>query len=302
MITSNQMSGNIQDIMLDYVRMITHMDLLKFNSMLGLVIKKIDVVTQMYETLGKIESGIAIASFREYCNQYGNGFCRPEFDRTKGIRIADVYHPLISEPVLNSIDVRRSVLLTGSNASGKSTFLKTVAISAVLAETIDTCTASSYQAPFYHIYSSMALRDDLQSKESYFIVEIKSLKRIVDSVSEGEQVLCFVDEVLRGTNTVERIAASSRILKTLNVKGAECFAATHDVELTHILENDYENYHFQEKVEEDDVIFDYKLYQGRATSRNAIKLLGVMGYDKSIIKDAEAAANEFLTKGSWDHI
>ena len=89
----------------------------------------------------------------------------------------------------------------------------------------------------------MALKDDLLGRESYYLAEIRSLKRILDETGEEYPVLCFVDEVLRGTNTVERIAASAQILESLSGRNVICFAATHDIELTYILEDDYENYH-----------------------------------------------------------
>lgn len=153
----------------------------------------------------------------------------------------------------------------------------------------------------------MALRDNLQGGESYFIVEIKSLKRIVDAAgTEAESadgkdapILCFIDEVLRGTNTVERIAASAQILKSLAEKGALCFAATHDVELTHMLEPFYENYHFEESYEEGDISFSYRLLQGRAQSRNAIRLLSAIGYAPEVVRQAEESAGRFADTGNW---
>ena len=159
--------------------------------------------------------------------------------------------------------------------------------------------ADAWEGSYFKVLTSMALRDDLDSQESYFIVEIKSLKRILDEAGKGEAVLCFVDEVLRGTNTVERIAASSEILKSLNRPDVLCFAATHDIELTHILEEDYENYHFQEEVRDDDIVFNYQLFRGRATSRNAIRLLAIMGYQEEIIQNAEKRALEFMKTGEW---
>ena len=108
-----------------------------------------------------------------------------------------------------------------------------------------------------------------------------------------------MDEVLRGTNTVERIAASAQILKSLCTGKSLCFAATHDIELTHILEDFYANYHFEEEIEEDDIFFSYKIMKGRATTRNAIKLLGIMGYDQKIVLEAEKMASDFLEKGNW---
>ena len=109
--------------------------------------------------------------------------------------------------------------------------------------------ADSYSAGLYRIMSSMALRDDLAGGDSYYIVEIKSLKRILNRLEEeGNPVLCFVDEVLRGTNTVERIAASTQILKSLSKASVLCFAATHDIELTHLLKKYYNNYHLKRKL------------------------------------------------------
>ena len=158
-----------------------------------------------------------------------------------------------------TIDVNGSFLLSGENASGKSTFIKAAALNAILAQTIHTVCAKSYQASFFKVFTSMALTDNLFESESYYIVEIKSLKRILDAIEDNIPVLCFVDEVLRGTNTVERIAASSRILHSVANANALMFAATHDIELTYMLENSFENYHFEEKVLENQVLFDYQL-------------------------------------------
>lgn len=299
LLASTNMSGSISEIIMEYVRMITHVDIIKFNSMLRLTKGHSKDVEDLFSTLGYIEAMIAVASFRESLTYYA----KPDFleKGQAGIYFTDIYHPLIEEPVVNSIEEDKCVLLTGSNASGKSTFLKTVAINAIFAQTIYTCTAKQYKTSYYCIYTSMALRDNLEGQESYYIVEIKSLKRILDCIDSGKKVICFVDEVLRGTNTVERIAASTYILKSLADNGAMCFAATHDVELTHILENVYANYHFQEEVRDDDVLFNYKLYAGRAVSRNAIKLLKVMGYDNGIIKNAELSAQKFLETGMWEN-
>ena len=286
-------SGNPLEILLDYLRMALHLDLIKFNSMLSEVRKNKEVIDRM---LTIMEAMAAIGAFRTSLEKY----CIPEFDKRRGIKAGNLYHPLLEKPVKNSILTEKGVLITGSNASGKSTFLKTVAVNAILAQTIHTCMADHYHAGLYRIMSSMALRDDLAGGDSYYIVEIKSLKRILNQIGEnGNPVLCFVDEVLRGTNTVERIAASTQILKSLARSSVLCFAATHDIELTHLLERYYNNYHFEEEIIDNDVVFHYRLLKGRATTRNAIKLLGVMGYDDTIIREAEEMAENFLKKGSW---
>ncbi len=291
-------SGNPLDILIDFLRMGFHIDLMKFNQMLSEVRKHIGEIDGMITVMGRLDALIAIGAYRE-----AHSCCIPEFTEQMGIDAEDMYHPLIREPVANSITVRNSVLITGSNASGKSTFLKTVAINAILAQTVHTCLAASYRSCFFRICSSMALRDDVQGGSSYYMVEIKALKRILDFlVEDGKPVLCFVDEVLRGTNTVERIAASTEILKSMADQNCICFAATHDIELTHLLEGIYDNYHFAEEIEDDDILFSYKILEGRASTRNAIKLLGIMGYDKEIICEAEKMAEKFLATGHWHGI
>lgn len=292
-------AGNPLDMILDWLRMGFHLDLIKFNQMLSEVRKHITEIDDMITILGRIEAMIAIGAYRE-----SHAYCIPEFTGQAQIEAQEVVHPLLHDAVPNSISVIKSVLITGSNASGKSTFLKTVAINAILAQTIHTCLAKSFRMGMFRVCSSMALRDDVQGGSSYYMVEIKALKRILDLISDGNEipVLCFVDEVLRGTNTVERIAASTEILRSMSLQNCICFAATHDIELTHLLEDVYCNYHFAEEIEDNDIFFSYKILDGRATTRNAIKLLGIMGYDDRILREAEAMAEVFLKTGHWHGI
>ncbi len=160
-----------------------------------------------------------------------------------------------------------------------------MAINQILGQTVFTTCVKSYKASFFNIYTSMALKDDVLKNESYYIVEIKYLKRIIDKSKDKMPKLCFVDEILRGTDTIERIASSSEVLNYFNNSNCICFAATHDIELTYLLEDKFDNYHFEEEITDNDMVFDYKLREGRAKSRNAIKLLALMGYDDTIIDD-----------------
>jgi DNA mismatch repair ATPase MutS len=291
LLTPKSGSGDILEIILDNLRMLFHLDIIKYNSMLDFFKKNRDELNRIYETIGYLDSMIAAASFRNLIYYY----CEPELTKVGKPMIAatELYHPLLEDPVSNSITEQQSVLITGSNASGKSTFIKTLAVNAILSQTIYTATARSYKGSYFQIYSSMALKDNIFSSESYYIVEIKSLKRILDCINDEVPTLCFIDEVLRGTNTLERVAASSRILSSLASKNALVFAATHDIELTHILESSYSNYHFQERIEDHQIIFDYLLYRGKAVSKNAIRLLDMLGYPSEIIEGAEQAAQEF---------
>lgn len=312
-------SGNPLEILRDYFNMVFHFDLIQLNGMLSMTECREGEIDRLNTALGYLETMIAVGSFRTFLKQK-EGYCIPEFlcsDETstedrgqrkkeigvKAIRqtVVEGYHPMLKNPVKNSYEMRGPMLITGSNASGKSTFLKTMALNQLFAQTIHMACAKQFQTCFYRIYSSMSLTDDLRGGDSYFMVEIKAMKRIIErSREEGMPVLCFIDEVLRGTNTVERIAASSQILKSLAKQGVICVAATHDIELTMLLEQWYENYHFTEIVEGQDVTFSYRLLNGRADSRNAIRLLQVMGYDAGLVEDAEKMAQEFIKSGQWE--
>ena len=289
-------TGSPEDVLFDYVRMFFHVDLIYFNHMLDELMLHKDQVDEMITAMGTVEAAGSVSRYRASLE---NGWCRPRFGEGK-LQVENGYHPLLTNPVKNTIQTGKNVLLTGSNASGKSTFLKTTALAALLAQTINTVTADEYQAPFYRLYSSMSLKDDLDSGDSYYIVEIKSIKRILDQMQESDtKVLCFVDEVLRGTNTVERIAASTQILLSMCGEKIQCFAATHDIELTGLLEGYFENYHFEEEIKDGDVLFNYRLQPGKATTRNAIKLLEIMGYEPDIIEKARTQADVFLKLGIW---
>lgn len=295
----NTTTGSVDELLFDYIKMLTHIDLIRFNTMLNIVHKNKREIVGLAEDIGYIDAVISIGYFRAALPYYTTPLLQTGSDSP--LVISEGFHPCIQNPVANSFSQSRGMVITGSNASGKSTFLKMTAVNAILAQTIHTCMAKMYKGNYYRIYSSMSLRDNLDSGESYYIVEIKALKRIMDAADSGDgaPLLCFVDEVLRGTNTVERIAASTQILERLSRKGIYCFAATHDIELTHLLEQHYDNCHFEEEVKDGDVLFSYRLLEGRAHTRNAIKLLEIIGFSQDIIRKADDMAGAFLRDGEW---
>lgn len=256
-------------------------------------------IFRIHEHLGKLDAGIAIASYRQSLGHYAI----PELDftpqATPHIEAQQMVHPLLENAVPNDLSTSGPLLITGSNASGKSTYLKTAALCAVLAQSICTCPAASYKASAFRIYSSMALKDNVLAGESYYIVETKSLKRILDNCAALPPIFCVIDEVLRGTNTVERIAASSVVLRELAERGAICLAATHDIELCDLLQDDYALFHFSETVTRNEMHFDYRIRPGRATSRNAINLLRILGFDDGIVDSAHQRADHYIKSGVW---
>ncbi|MDB8801401.1 DNA mismatch repair protein MutS [Romboutsia sp. 1001216sp1] len=296
---SNAMMDDMK-IFSEYMNLIFLKELKRYEKVKSTVIKNADDFKAIYDYVGTIDALIAIASFRDSLDYYSKPNLEISTSKYNNhINFVDIYHPLIKKPVSNSANFDKNVLITGSNASGKSTFIKTIAINAILAQTIYTTTSREYNSSYFNIYTSMALKDDIFSNESYYIVEIKSLKRIIDNSKKDIPCLCFVDEILRGTNTIERIASSCEVLSALYKSNTLCFAATHDIELTHILEDKFENCHFEETITNKDIKFDYKLHKGRSETRNAIRLLEFMGYDKNIVIKADEKAKNFLLSGKW---
>lgn len=302
--SANAMQDGLEAFVLSYLKIMFQVDIIKFYSMVKGVRGHEAEIDELFTAMGELDALIAVASFREYLPYYSIPELRKWEDRKEmeqiSVEMTDLYHPLIPNPVANSIRIDGGILVTGSNASGKSTFLKTVALNAILSQTIYTCISHSYRGDYVKVMTSMALRDNLEGGESYYIVEIKSLQRILEECEKKQPVLCIVDEVLRGTNTIERIAASSRILKYLSQPYVLPLAATHDIELSYILEKQYENYHFEEEIKDHDVLFNYQLKEGRATTRNAIKLLEMIGYNQKIVSEAQKAARKFEQTGIWE--
>ena len=177
-------------------------------------------------------------------------------------------------------------ILTGKNASGKSTFMKAVAINVILAQTINTCVAKNMKMPAIQVMTSMALRDDVLQGESYYMREIKYLKRMLDELKTGEPMLFVIDEILKGTNTRERLAASNAILSYMEQKQGFLLIATHDLELVYALKNRYDTYYFDSQVHEKDIVFPYKIRRGIVGKTNAIDLMELLDFPEEITDQA----------------
>ncbi len=246
--------------------------------------KHLDDLRNIYKTVGYLDALIAVASFRtEY-----RKFCCPSFNvDNNSFSVSNIYHPLLSKPVPNSFEFDcNNYLITGSNMAGKTTFLKTMGVNAILAQTINMSMADRFEVPLIKVVSSIDIEDDIISGKSYYLSEVESILRIIDASKSDIIHLFILDEIFRGTNSVERHAASIEVLNYLANKKDFILVATHDLQLSEALSNFYQNFHFQEKVSDKGLSFDYKLYKGIATTRNAITLLEYVGYPKSIIKKA----------------
>lgn len=242
---------------------------------------------RVIESVGEIDAAIAVASFRENTDRW----TRPRFVASGAPALfSDLRHPLVAQAVPNSITLAppHGVLVTGSNMSGKSTFLRTVGVNVVMAQTINTCLARAYEAPVYQVRSCIGRADDLITGKSYYLVEVESVLALVRASERQDPHLFIFDELFRGTNAVERIAAAEAVLEGLIPDGKPhvVLAATHDGELVDLLRDTYSVCHFGDALGPEGLDFDYQLVAGPATSRNAISLLELNGAPPSLVRRA----------------
>ncbi len=261
------------------------MELLIFYSFIDSVVKEKESIDDLFRFIGEIDSSISIASVKS-----GDiTTCKPQFNDSNEFVVKDIIHPLIKDCVPNSVNLnKKSMLLTGSNMSGKTSFIKNIAVNSLLAQTLNFCFAKEYIAPFFKIYSSINTTDNLLESTSYYLREVSILKQFIEESDKPYNCLFIIDEIFKGTNTIERIAAGSVILNYLNKSHNFIFVSTHDIELTELLKDkDFDLYHFNEKIKDSNLYFDYKLKSGKVTTRNAIRILEIEGYPSKITREAK---------------
>ena len=247
-------------------------------------IKHQEELLQCYDYISTLDNHYSLVMYRRTLHTY----CEPSIIKDKQqITFSNLLHPLLTEAVPNSLNIKHNILLTGSNASGKSTFMKAVATNLILAQTLNTATAEAFSYKPGLVYTSMANTDDILSGDSYFMTELKSIRRLFN-IKNNQLVYCFIDEIFKGTNTTERIAASESVLNYLDTeKHYKVIAATHDIELSEYLKANYENYHFNESIENNQIYFDYKIKKGKANTRNAIELLRITQFPEKVYTRAK---------------
>jgi hypothetical protein len=283
------------DILFNYMNMYFLIQVRAFFSVLQLVEKYREQLQTIYQTVGFIDAMQSVASYR--AGSEPGTICTPHLLAGEcSLHVEQATHPLLANAVPNSLHLEKAeagkggIIITGSNMSGKSTFLRTMGVNALWAQTINTCTADSYRGGFFRLFTAIGRSDNLIAGKSYYLVEAEMIRRIVLTASEEPPALCIIDEMFRGTNSPERIAASVEVLRYLAGRRCCVLAATHDLEVPRMLQGHYQCYHFSEHLSDSGLTFDYQLKPGITEQRNAINLLGYLGYPQEIVGEAAQVA------------
>ncbi len=241
---------------------------------------------------GQINHWYDVAGEMEVISSLANlSFNHPEWifpaisDNWFELETTVVGHPLIpaSKSVANDFTLKGTgqfIILTGSNMAGKSTFLRTLGTNMLLAMTGGPVNARVFTVPIVRVMSSMRISDNLEEETSTFYAELKKLKTILEAVKGRERIFLLLDEMLRGTNALDRHTGSVALIRQLIKYEAVGIIASHDISLTALAEEmpgKIDNYHFDSTVENNEIIFDYKLKEGICTSTNATLLMKKIG-------------------------
>lgn len=238
------------------------------------------------KAIGEMEALISLSVIALVKEQW----CFAEFCEQKEmvLEVSKGIHPLIHEAkaIPNSMILHSGTyLITGSNMSGKTTFLRTLGTLSVLSKAGAPVCAAKMRTSFLQVLTSIRIRDDVNAGISTFYAELLRLKSIVDFSDQKQPMLVLIDEIFKGTNSADRILCAKTIIRKLHCPTIITIVSTHDFELCD-LEADpaimAHNYHFSENYQDDEIHFDYRLRDGRSTTTNALELLRMVGIEETL--------------------
>ncbi|GGH23373.1 DNA mismatch repair protein MutS [Sphingobacterium alkalisoli] len=242
-------------------------------------------IVHAFDVVANFEALVGLSTLKRNESEWTNPVILDNY-LEEGIQAEGINHPLIpdDQAVANNYSARthRVALVTGSNMAGKSTFLRTVGINAVLAYAGAVVCAKELKLPIYRLVTYMRIKDSLNESTSTFKAELDRMKFILGIVEVADDSFFLIDEMLRGTNSVDKYLGSRAIIKKLIAMNGRGMVATHDLQLAS-LADEYpsilENYHFDIQIKDGEMLFDYKLKDGQCTVFNASLLLKGIGID-----------------------
>jgi len=228
-------------------------------------------------SLGEFESLLSFSHLPNVTNET----CVPMVASNKTFEAKNLGHPLITNEnrVSNDVACKNNIfIISGSNMSGKTTFMRTVGVNLILARAGSFVCAKEMNFAQLNIMTSMRIADDLSEGISTFYAELKRIKGIIEMARQEPQMMFLIDEIFRGTNSVDRLIGAKTVLEKLDELGVIGIITTHDLELCDI-SNEYpriKNYSFSESYHDNEIHFDYRMKEGVSTTTNAKYLMKMM--------------------------
>lgn len=289
LVIDKSLLNELAAVIIDYFNCFCLFNIVSFIRSIQYIRLNQDKLKVFFETIASLDASISIASYLKSTRN----FCKPIFNNTNSLDVKDIYHPLLENPVANSFQINnKSCLITGSNMAGKTTFIKTIGVNIILAQSLFICLAAESNLPKCIVKSSIKREDNINENISNYYKEIESILEFIQLSSTNRKFIFLIDEIFRGTNTIERISASTSVLKYLS-KSNMSMVTTHDIELQDLLAGLFKMFHFSECVKNEEHYFDYLIKSGPCSSRNAIKLLELKGYPDIIVKNAYELSKKF---------
>lgn len=240
-------------------------------------------LTKVFEHIGFLESMSALATWAYNHPQYTYPTISTDY---MSLSSKEIEHPLIpkSQNVENDFTLDKAdkvVIITGSNMSGKSTLLRTIGLNMILGYTGTKVAAAHLDIPIVSIVTYMRIKDALEENVSTFKAELNRIEMILNVLKTGDDTFILIDEMLRGTNSKDKLNGSIGITKKLQESHAYSMIATHDIKLAELGNEDPQiaNYYFDIDYKDGDLVFDYKVKDGICENFNASFLLGQLGIE-----------------------
>ena len=245
--------------------------------------------------LGELEVAISLLRHKRDVDLV----CHPSFKKEGGIKGKGIYHPLLTDPVANDVRFEKNMVISGDNASGKSTYLKMVAINCILAQGLGFAYGESLELSYGHVMTSMDVSDDIEVGDSYFITESKTILRMIESLEKSGFHYFFIDELFKGTNTIERIGSGLGIVRWLSRHDCLYMISSHDIELVAASGAVNDNYHFDSRYVDGKIVFDYQIKQGAAVTKNAVNTLKSLHFPSEITRTSQELIGQYEKTGKW---
>lgn len=269
-------SGDAASILIDYIRIFFCFEILSYKNASSLFLKNLEEIHKVIYFAGYLDLLTNLQTIREE-----NQTCLTQFNGEKNkLQFKNLLHPLLKNPVPQTKEISQGLIITGLNMSGKTTFMKTMALNQHLATSFGFCFATHFETNVYKILTSFAINDDMLNGKSRYYAEAYRLLEIKKNLKENNTI-CFVDEILSGTNSEDRIYGATKILEDFAAcRNSIIIAATHDNQIAQDLSSKLMPVYFDGEISGEQINFDYLVKDGIVSNRNGLLILKLIGLEK----------------------